>query len=54
MSKTWRREHTYQPPPIIVPDEEDEDTDPRTYNVFQRFSQERDSRRLEKPLGREA
>lgn len=50
MSKTWRREHSNPHPPIITADEEDEDTDPRSYNVIQRYSQERNPGRLEKAL----
>jgi hypothetical protein len=55
MSKTWRSEG-FQPqsPPRPTNIEEDEDVDPRSYNVFQRSNQERDSFRLEETVPDEA
>lgn len=56
MSKTWRREAFKQKTdrPKLRHIEEDEDTDPRLYNVIQRISEERDSRRLEKAVSDKA
>lgn len=58
MSRTRRRDihENFSVPKSMIQTkiEEDEDTDPRSYNVIQRFNPERDTLRVEKALERDS